>query len=130
MATEMWKALKISDLEKQLLHPSLQGKKEDKLDNNQKRRYKRSKLERYIDILKVVSRFEPIRRTHILYKANLAWTELQSLLDELHQAGAIRKNTTRSGVFCEITIVGRSALMNYANIQESLGQAKDGNDYL
>lgn len=86
----------------------------------QEERPKRSKLERYIDILKVVSQFGPIRRTHILYKANLAWAELGESLGALQQAEAIRQTVTKGGVFYEITDVGRTILANYTNVQGSL----------
>lgn len=109
--------MKIYDLEQQLPNSSSNSHTRDR---QEERRSKRSKLERHIDILEVVSNFGPIRRTHILYKANLAWTELTDLLGELQEAGALRKIVKKEGTFFGITEVGSTILANYANVKISL----------
>jgi len=81
---------------------------------------KRSRLERYIDILRAVSENGPLRRTHILYKANLAWGDLEDALGRLEDVGALRKVVGTSGVFYEITDSGRRFLNNFVSVKESL----------
>ncbi len=83
---------------------------------------KRSKLERYLDILKVVSEFGPIRRTHVLYRANLSWTELRDSLETLEKVEAITQIPNGKGTLYKITGTGQSILSHYAGIQSSLGK--------
>ena len=44
---------------------------------------RRSKLEMYVDILKVLSRHGPLKLTHIMYKANVNCSVLKEYLDFL-----------------------------------------------
>lgn len=81
---------------------------------------KRSRLERYIDILRAVNEFGPLRRTHILYKANLAWGDLEDALTRLEDVGALRKVVGPSGVFYQITDSGSRFLSNFVAVKESL----------
>ena len=81
---------------------------------------KRSRLERYIDILGAVNENGPLRRTHILYKANLAWSDLEDALSRLEDVGALRKVVGTSGVFYEITDSGRRFLNNFVSVKEVL----------
>lgn len=83
---------------------------------------KRSKLERYLDILKVVSEHGPIKRTHILYRANLAWNELNTFLQTLEEVESLSKSITKNGVRYEITDIGKKILEDYTNIQSSLNK--------
>ena len=76
-------------------------------------RPKRSKLERYIDILRVVNAQGPLRRTHILYKANLSWSDLGDTLRILEEAGTLRKSESGRRVYYEITEQGRRFLGDY-----------------
>jgi predicted transcriptional regulator len=81
---------------------------------------KRSRLERYIDILGALNKFGPLRRTHILYKANLAWSDLEDALTRLEDVAALRKVVGASGVFYEITDSGKRFLNNFVAVKESL----------
>ncbi len=89
---------------------------------------KRSKLERYLDILKVVSEFGPIRRTHVLYRANLSWNELRESLDTLEKAEAITEIPNGKGTLYKITGTGQRILSHYAGIQSSLNKANPVKD--
>ncbi len=44
---------------------------------------RRSKLEMYVDILKVLSRHGPLKLTHVMYKANVNCSVLKEYLDFL-----------------------------------------------
>ncbi len=83
---------------------------------------KRSRLERYLEILKVVSDHGPIKRTHILYRANLAWSQLRDSLETLENADALSQVVTKKGVFYEITETGKKILSYYADVQSSLNR--------
>ncbi len=81
---------------------------------------KRPRLERYIDILKVVSEFSPMKRSHILHRANLEWSELNIFLQNLEEAESVSKSITKNGIRYEITEIGKKILEDYAKVQSSL----------
>lgn len=113
--TKYWKEISIDNVEKEKeINPALQN------SNSTQKSSKRSKLERYMDILKVVSKFGPIKRTHILYRANLAWNELNTFLETLEEVDSISKSITKNGIRYNITQIGGKILEDYANIQSAL----------
>ena len=69
---------------------------------------RRSKLETYVDILKVLAQKGPLKLTHIMYKANLNCGVLKEYLEFLIKAGLIEER-----------IVGKSRVV-YANTQQGL----------
>jgi predicted transcriptional regulator len=54
---------------------------------------RRSKLEMYIDILKVLSQKGPLKLTHIMYKANVNCSVLKEYLDFLIQQELVEEKT-------------------------------------
>ncbi len=52
---------------------------------------RRSKLEVFMDIMKVVAEEREMKRTRIMYKANLAWTVLNDALDSMEKKGILEK---------------------------------------
>ena len=54
---------------------------------------RRSKLEMYVDILKVLSRNGPLKLTHIMYKANVNCSVLKEYLDFLLKQNLIEERT-------------------------------------
>ena len=89
-------------------------------------RPKRTRLERYVDILRVVSQQGPLRRTHILYKANLSWSDLDGTLRTLEEAGTLRRVQSGRRVYYEITEQGRRFLEDFERTNkplEVLGEA-------
>ena len=56
---------------------------------------RRSKLEMYVDILKVLSRHGPLKLTHIMYKANVNCSVLKEYLDFLLKQNLIEERTVR-----------------------------------
>lgn len=54
---------------------------------------RRSKLEMYIDILKVLSHRGPLKLTHIMYKANVNCSVLKQYLDFLTQQNLVEERT-------------------------------------
>jgi len=54
---------------------------------------RRSKLEMYIDILKVLARHGPLKLTHIMYKANVNCSVLKQYLDFLIKQNLVEERT-------------------------------------
>jgi len=54
---------------------------------------RRSKLEMYIDILKVLAHKGPLKLTHIMYKANVNCSVLKEYLDFLIQQNLVEEKT-------------------------------------
>ncbi|MGQ9468857.1 MAG: winged helix-turn-helix domain-containing protein [Nitrososphaerales archaeon] len=78
---------------------------------------RRSKLERLVDILKVVASAGLIRQTHIMYKANLTWDELKRDLQWLMDLRLIEKMVMSEGIFYKITSLGLDALSYFEKIK-------------
>jgi len=58
---------------------------------------RRSKLEMYIDILKVLAQRGPLKLTHIMYKANVNCKVLKEHLDFLVNQGLIEERIVGKG---------------------------------
>ena len=54
---------------------------------------RRSKLEMYVDILKVLSHRGPLKLTHIMYKANVNCSVLKQYLDFLIRQNLVEERT-------------------------------------
>jgi predicted transcriptional regulator len=54
---------------------------------------RRSKLEMYVDTLKVLARHGPLKLTHIMYKANVNCSVLKQYLDFLTQQNLVEEQT-------------------------------------
>jgi predicted transcriptional regulator len=68
------------------------------ISNNKKRwgkgnSMRRSKLEMYVDILKVLAHRGPLKLTHIMYKANVNCSVLKEYLDFLIKQGLVEERT-------------------------------------
>jgi predicted transcriptional regulator len=80
-------------------------------------RPKRSKLARYVDILRVLNDSGPQKRTHILYKANLSWSDLGDTLRTMEEAGTLRRSESDRRTYYEITEKGRRFLVGFDHNQ-------------
>jgi predicted transcriptional regulator len=67
---------------------------------------RRSKLEVFADIIKVVADEGEIKRTRIMYKANLAWKVLKEALDFLEERGILRSEEKDARVVMSLTDEG------------------------
>jgi predicted transcriptional regulator len=56
---------------------------------------RRSKLEMYVDILKVLANRGPLKLTHVMYKANVNCSVLKQYLDFLIQQNLVEEQTLR-----------------------------------
>ena len=78
---------------------------------------RRSKLERLIDILRVIASSNLIKQTHIMYKANLTWDELKKDLQWLMDLKLIGRTLMSEGIFYRITNLGSDALSHFEKIE-------------
>ncbi len=91
---------------------------------------RRSKLEMYVDILKVLARNGPLKLTHIMYKANVNCSVLKQYLDFLIQQNLVEEQTLhqkrhKTRVVYAITERGRTVLKYFRELNRAL-QITDG----
>ena len=86
---------------------------------------RRSKMEMYIDVLKVLSHNGPMKLTHIMYKANVNCSVLKEYLDFLIQQSLIeeqilRKKRNKTKVRYVITERGKMVLRYFNEVNRAL----------
>jgi len=82
---------------------------------------RRSKLEMYIDILKVLSHRGPLKLTHIMYKANVNCSVLKQYLDFLIQQNLIEERTVgKKRIVYAITERGVTVLKHFRELKTVL----------
>ena len=86
---------------------------------------RRSKLEMYIDILKVLAQNGPMKLTHVMYKANVNCSVLKEYLEFLIQQNLIeeqitlkKRNKTKIGY--AITERGRTVIRYFSEVNRAL----------
>ena len=89
-----------------------------------KKNARRSKLEIYIDVLRVLARHGPLKLTHIMYKVNVNCSALKQSLDSLSQQNLIEEQTLRKRkrqkTVYDITERGRTAITYFREITMAL----------
>ncbi len=89
---------------------------------------RRSKLEMYVDILKVLVRHQPSKLTHIMYKANLNCRVLKQSLDFLIQQKLIElRSLGKKRTAYAITERGRTVLKYFIELDNVLQLTEDAN---
>jgi predicted transcriptional regulator len=82
---------------------------------------RRSKLEMYVDILKVLAHRVPLKLTHIMYKANVNCSVLKEYLDYLLKQGLIEERIIGKGrVVFAVTQRGITVLKYFHEIKQVL----------
>jgi predicted transcriptional regulator len=82
---------------------------------------RRSKLEMYIDILKVLSQRGPLKLTHVMYKANVNCSVLKEYLDFLLKQGLVEERIVgRSRVVYAVTQHGINILKYFRELEQVL----------
>jgi len=82
---------------------------------------RRSKLEMYIDILKVLSQRGPLKLTHIMYKANVNCSVLKQYLEFLIQQNLVEERTVgKKRVVYAITQRGITVLKHFRELKTVL----------
>ncbi len=79
---------------------------------------RRSKIEVFADVMKVVAEEKEIRRTRIMYKANLAWKVLKEALDFLESKQILKSEVKDSGIFVSLTDEGYGVLRRFNELEE------------
>jgi len=80
---------------------------------------RRSRLEIYFDILKVIERGIE-KPTRIMYRTNLSWAVLQEMFETLLNGGFIREDIKKNAKRYYITEKGKNALSYYMRSLEGL----------
>ncbi len=111
-----FQASPLTEHEPQSMQNKVAGRRTGQASRGRHITQRRSKQERLIDIIRVVTANGPLRRTHILYKANLTWGELKEDLDALEKVGAIKMIENREGIFYRSTEVGLELLDHSSRI--------------
>ena len=82
---------------------------------------RRSKLEMYVDILKVLAQRGPLKLTHVMYKANVNCSVLKEYLDFLSKQGLVEeKIIRRERTVYAITQRGVTVLKQFRELKEVL----------
>jgi predicted transcriptional regulator len=82
---------------------------------------RRSKLEMYVDMLRVLARKGPLKLTHIMYKANVNCSVLKEYLDFLTKQGLVEERTIgKSRVVFAITQRGITVLKYFHELEQVL----------
>jgi predicted transcriptional regulator len=81
---------------------------------------KRSKIEKYFDILKCLASSSPLRITHLMYKANINCKVLKNCLAFLIDKDLVEKVACDGKVSFRITDEGKIVLMHFVELQEAL----------
>jgi predicted transcriptional regulator len=82
---------------------------------------RRSKLEMYIDILKVLAHRGPLKLTHIMYKANVNCSVLKEYLDFLIKQNLVEERTIgKRRVVYAITQRGITVLKYFRELKQVL----------
>ena len=93
---------------------------------------RRSKMEMYIDILKVLAQNGPLKLTHVMYKANVNCSVLKEYLDFLIQQRLIeeqilRKKRNKTKIRYAITERGRKVLRYFNEVNRALQITQEAN---
>jgi len=89
---------------------------------------RRSKLEMYVDILKVLSHRGPLKLTHIMYKANVNCSVLKQYLDFLIQQTLVEERTMgKKRTVYAITERGITVLKHFRELKTVLPLIEEDN---
>jgi predicted transcriptional regulator len=82
---------------------------------------RRSKLEMYVDILKVLAQRGPLKLTHVMYKANVNCSVLKEYLDFLIKQGLVEERTVgKRRVVYAVTQRGITVLKYFRELRQVL----------
>ena len=86
---------------------------------------RRSKMEMYIDVLKVLAQNGPMKLTHVMYKANVNCSVLKQNLDFLIEQNLLEEQITpkrrnRTKIRYAITEKGRTVIKYFNEVNRAL----------
>ena len=80
---------------------------------------KRNKADIVNDMLRIIrEKGDKIKKTHLMYKANLSHKQMESYLSELVKNNLIEKNTSEKKHSIKVTKKGNDFLIKYTQIKE------------
>jgi len=80
---------------------------------------KRNRIEIIYDILRVIQdKGGKIKKTHLMYKANLSHNQMKLYLNELYKKGLIENISSSSKYLIQITKKGRDFSEKYVQVRE------------
>ncbi|MCS4537954.1 MAG: hypothetical protein HYY67_03745 [Thaumarchaeota archaeon] len=85
---------------------------------------RRSRMEVFMDIMRVAAAGK-IRRTHIMYRANLAWTVLKEALQVLEEKGILRTESKGHETYIFLTEHGFRTLRQFSEIENAFSIAAE-----
>jgi predicted transcriptional regulator len=87
---------------------------------------RRSKLEMYVDILKVLANRGPLKLTHVMYKANVNCSVLKEYLDFLIKQGLVEEQMIgRRRMVYAVTQRGITVLRYFRELKQVLPIVED-----
>jgi len=87
---------------------------------------RRSRMERYIDILNVLAHTGPLKLTHIMYKSNFNGSILKEYLDFLIKQGLVEERTIKKNhtVFA-VTQRGATVLKHFQELTQEISAMEE-----
>lgn len=80
---------------------------------------KRNRTDIIHDMLKIIQENgDRIKKTHLMYKANLSHQQMESYLNELIKKSLIEKNTSEGKTLIKVTKKGADFIVKYAQVKE------------
>jgi len=80
---------------------------------------KRNRIEIIYDILRVIqNKGGKIKKTHLMYKANLSHNQMKLYLNDLYKKGLIENISSSSKYLIQITKKGRDFSEKYVQVRE------------
>ena len=86
---------------------------------------RRSKMEMYIDILKVLAQNGPLKLTHVMYKANVNCSVLKEYLDflinqQLIEEQLLHRKRNKTKITYAVTEKGKTVLRYFTEVNKAL----------
>ena len=80
---------------------------------------KRNKVDIVNDMLRIIrENGDKVKKTHLMYKANLSHKQMESYISELVKNNLIEKNTSEKKYFIKVTKKGDDFLVKYTQVKE------------
>ena len=84
------------------------------------RKNNRGKIQIMGDVLALAS--SGIKKTHIMYKANLSYEQVHLYLTEMMEKGLVMQDVSSDGVIYRATEMGREFLVHYTHLAEFIDE--------
>ena len=96
-----------------------------KLENREAPKIRRSKLERYVDILDVLANKGPLKLTHIMSKSNFNSNILKEYLDFLIKQGLVERTVRKRHTVFAVTQRGTIILRCFRELMQEISAIQE-----